>query len=40
LGLYCADFSNDLKECAKAAEDSILSGKALQKLEQLRDFEA
>ena len=38
MGLYCAGLSNDLKECAEAAEDSILSGKAMQKLEQLRNF--
>jgi len=35
MGLYSAGYSPDLKECAKVAEESILSGKAKMKLEQL-----
>jgi len=39
MGLRCAGFSEDLHECVKAAEDSILSGKALKKLDQLIEFD-
>lgn len=38
MGLYSADVSEDLQECKNIAEDSILSGKAFQKLEQLKNF--
>lgn len=38
MALYSADYSNDLKQCAAVAEESILSGKALDKLNQLREF--
>lgn len=38
MALYSADYSTDLKDCTTAAEESILSGKALEKLEQLREF--
>lgn len=38
LALYCAGYSNDLKECSKAAEESILSGTALNKLNELKKF--
>jgi anthranilate phosphoribosyltransferase len=38
LALYSADFSKDLKECQYAAEDSIRSGAALGKLNELRKF--
>jgi anthranilate phosphoribosyltransferase len=38
LALYCAGYSEDLIECSKAAEESILSGSALEKLNQLRSF--
>ncbi len=35
MGLYSAGYSPDLQECTRAAEESILSGKAKDKLEQL-----
>lgn len=35
MGLYSAGYSPDLQECARSAEESILSGKAKDKLEQL-----
>ncbi len=38
LALYCADFSDNLNECQKAAEESILSGAAFSKLNELRKF--
>lgn len=38
MGLYCADYSNDLKICAQAAEEAINSGKALEKLKTLKSF--
>jgi anthranilate phosphoribosyltransferase len=38
LALYCASFSDNLNECQKAAEDSILSGAAFAKLNELRKF--
>jgi anthranilate phosphoribosyltransferase len=38
LALYCAGFSNNLNECQNAAEDSILSGAAFSKLNELRKF--
>ena len=38
MALYCADFSGSLTECQKAAEDSILSGAAIAKLNELRRF--
>jgi len=38
LALYCAGFSANLEDCKKAAEDSILSGAALNKLNQLKKF--
>ncbi|NWF88990.1 MAG: anthranilate phosphoribosyltransferase [Ignavibacteriaceae bacterium] len=38
LALYNAGYSNELMECKAAAEDSILSGAALNKLNELRTF--
>jgi anthranilate phosphoribosyltransferase len=38
LALYSSGFSQNLKECAKAAEDSIISGAAMSKLNKLRKF--
>jgi anthranilate phosphoribosyltransferase len=38
LALYCADYSKDLNVCKEAAEESILSGKALAKLNELKCF--
>jgi anthranilate phosphoribosyltransferase len=38
FALYCADFSKNLDECRKAAEDAILSGRAYSKLEELRNL--
>jgi len=38
LALYTSGYSQNLKECAKAAEDSILSGAAMEKLNELRKF--
>ncbi len=38
LGLYAAGYSASLDECKKAAEDSILRGAALSKLNELKKF--
>ncbi|OIP62031.1 MAG: anthranilate phosphoribosyltransferase [Ignavibacteria bacterium CG2_30_36_16] len=38
LALYAAGFSNNLNECKAAAEESILSGAALKKLNTLKYF--
>ncbi len=38
LGLYSAGYSEKLEECKLAAEESILSGAALKKLNQLIDY--
>src|SRR3989339_148701 len=38
MGLYAAGYSNDLKKCAAAAEDSITSGSAYSKLIELKNF--
>jgi anthranilate phosphoribosyltransferase len=38
FALYCAGYSDDLEECRKAAEDSILSGAAYRKFEELRNY--
>jgi anthranilate phosphoribosyltransferase len=38
LALYSSGYSNDLVTCKEAAEDSIKSGAAMKKLEQLRSF--
>jgi anthranilate phosphoribosyltransferase len=38
LALYSSGYSQNLKECARAAEDSILSGAAMSKLNELRKF--
>lgn len=38
MGLYCADYSNDLNICVQAAEEAINSGKALEKLKALKSF--
>ncbi len=38
MALYAADFSNDLRACYQAALESIKSGKALQKLNELKKF--
>ncbi|MCL5027734.1 MAG: anthranilate phosphoribosyltransferase [Bacteroidetes bacterium] len=38
LALYAADYSDNLNECQRAAENSILSGAALNKLNELKKF--
>ncbi len=38
LALFCAGLSDDLNECKKAAEESIFSGAALNKLNELKKF--
>jgi len=38
FALYSAGYSTDLKECLSAAEDSIISGAALRKLNELKNF--
>ena len=38
LALYSAEYSASLTECQRAAEDSILSGAALAKLNELKTF--
>lgn len=38
LALYCAGYSDDLLECTKAAEESIISGSAFNKLIELRNY--
>jgi anthranilate phosphoribosyltransferase len=38
LALYTADYSNNLEECKKAAENSILSGAAMAKLNEFKEF--
>ena len=38
LALYCSGYSDNLNECQKAAEDSILSGAAFSKLNELKNF--
>ncbi|MGE5363311.1 MAG: anthranilate phosphoribosyltransferase [Bacteroidota bacterium] len=38
FALYCAGYSDDIDTCRLAAEDSILSGKAFEKLNELRKF--
>jgi len=38
MALYCGGYSDNLLECAKAAEESILSGNAFNKLKLLTDF--
>ncbi len=38
MALYTANFSDDLNECKLAAEESILSGRAYQKLLALKNF--
>ena len=38
MALYAANFSSDLEVCKLAAEESILSGKAYDKLVALKDF--
>jgi anthranilate phosphoribosyltransferase len=38
MALYSAGYSNDLNLCKEAAEESILSGRALQKLIELKIF--
>jgi anthranilate phosphoribosyltransferase len=38
LALYCAGYSDDLKTCQQAAEESISSGAALNKLNELKKF--
>jgi anthranilate phosphoribosyltransferase len=38
LGLYSADYEEDLSTCAAVAEEAILSGKAMNKLDALREF--
>lgn len=40
MGLYSAGVSYDLQKCKDIAEDSILSGKAFHKLEQLKNFQS
>ncbi|MHB1687588.1 MAG: anthranilate phosphoribosyltransferase [Ignavibacteriaceae bacterium] len=38
LALYSSGYSNNLKECQQAAEESIISGAALAKLNELKTF--
>jgi anthranilate phosphoribosyltransferase len=38
LALKVAGISNDLNECIGIAEESILSGRTLQKLSELKEF--
>jgi anthranilate phosphoribosyltransferase len=38
FALFCAGFSEELDECRLAAEESILSGAALNKLNELKSF--
>ena len=38
LALKAAGVSNELNECVNIAEESIQSGKTLQKLNQLKEF--
>lgn len=38
LALYAADYSESLNECKRAAENSIISGAALNKLNELKKF--
>jgi len=38
LALYCAGVSDDLSECTKIAEESILTGAALSKLNELKKY--
>ena len=38
LALFCAGLSDDLAECKRAAEESIFSGAALNKLNELKNF--
>jgi anthranilate phosphoribosyltransferase len=38
LALFCAGLSDDLEECKRAAEESIFSGAALNKLNELKKF--
>lgn len=40
LALYAAGFSENLSDCKYAAEESIISGAALKKLNELKDFKA
>ncbi len=40
LALYAAGYSDDLLECRRASEESILSGAALAKLNELKKFSA
>ncbi len=38
MGLFAADYAPDLLSCVKVAKESIDSGKAMAKLNELRDF--
>jgi anthranilate phosphoribosyltransferase len=38
FALYCANYSKDLAACREAAEDSILSGMAMKKFDELKNF--
>lgn len=38
FALYCSGYSDDIEICRLAAEESILSGKAFEKLNELRNF--
>lgn len=38
MALYCAGVSDSISECRMAAEESILSGRAMEKLEQLKNI--
>lgn len=40
LALYASGYSNNLNECKHAAEESILSGAALRKLNELKNFKS
>lgn len=38
VALYCAGYSDDMNTCREAAEDAILNGSALGKLQELKKF--
>ena len=38
LALYSSNYSDNLLKCKLAAEESIMSGKALEKLNKLKEF--
>jgi anthranilate phosphoribosyltransferase len=38
MALYCAGISDDISECLRIAEESIITGAALNKLNELKSF--